>query len=385
VYSKFQLVKSEKIFVISDNVITPLGFTTADNFESISTGNSAIQLHNKPEIYPEKFYASYIGDEDIETLVQEEYEAFTKLEKLLILSVEQALSKVDLEPSLPEVLFVFSTTKGNIDLLDNINLDQRLFLWHTAQTIANYFGNFNTPVVVSNACVSGVSALSTAADLLSFGHFKHAIVFGGDLLTRFVVSGFMSLKAFSPHPCTPYSENRLGVNLGEGAATVILSKAISSDIFVAGYGLKNDANHISGPSRNGEGLILAVNEALSNAGIAAPQIDYISAHGTATEFNDEMEAQAFNALDLSGVPINSVKGAIGHTLGASGLIECALTIESMRSNKVLPTIGFTKSGLSKPLAITTQTIDKELSICLKTASGFGGANAAIIFRKSEKL
>lgn len=378
-------MKSEKIFAIADNVITPLGFTTADNFESISAGNSAIQLHNKPEIYPDKIYASYIGDEEIETLAQGEFEEFTKLEKLLILSVEQALSKVDIEPSSPELLFVFSTTKGNIDLLDNIYQDQRLFLWHTAKTIANYFGNVNTPVVVSNACVSGVSAICTAADLLSFGHFKHAIVFGGDLLSRFVVSGFMSLKAFSPCPCTPYSENRLGVNLGEGAATVILSKELPSDIFVAGYGLKNDANHISGPSRNGEGLILAVNEALSNAGIAAQQIDHISAHGTGTEFNDEMEAQAFNALNLADVPMNSVKGSIGHTLGASGLIECALTLESMRSNKVLPTVGFTKSGLTKPLAITRQSIDKELSICLKTASGFGGANAAIIFRKNEKL
>lgn len=376
-------MKSEKIFVISHNVITPLGFTTADNFEAINKGSSAIALMDKPEIYPEKFYASYIADDDIQTLVQEEFDEFAKLEKLLILSVEQALSKVDFDASASDVLFVFSTTKGNIDLLEFSDHDIRLNLWHTAQTTANYFENTNTPVVVSNACVSGVSAIGTAADLLIFGKYKHAIVFGGDLLTRFVVSGFMSLKAYSPGPCSPYSENRMGVNLGEGAATVILSKEIQSDIGVAGYGLKNDANHISGPSRSGEGLILSVNEAMSNAGISHQEIDHISAHGTGTEFNDEMEAQAFNALDLADVPINSLKGAIGHTLGASGLIECALLLESMRCNKILPTVGFTKQGLTKPLHIATQSIDKELNICLKTASGFGGANAAIIFRKNE--
>ena len=126
----------------------------------------------------------------------------------------------------------------------------------------------------------------------------------------------------SDSPCKPYSKNRSGVSLGEATAAVLVSCSNeSAKIKIIGDGAINDANHISGPSRTGEGLFRSIESALTEAKINANQIDYISAHGTATPFNDEMEAFAFNRLGLEKVPVNSLKGFYGHTLGASGLLE----------------------------------------------------------------
>ncbi len=149
-------------------------------------------------------------------------------------------------------------------------------------------------------------------------------------------------------------------------------------IKVKGGSVSNDANHISGPSRTGEELALAVNKALAEAG-TGKQIDFISAHGTATAFNDEMEAKAFSVCGLENVQLNSMKGFFGHTLGAAGVIESVVTLESMKRNVLVPSLGYENSGVSMPLNIIRQTEKKEINTSLKTASGFGGCNAAVVF------
>jgi 3-oxoacyl-[acyl-carrier-protein] synthase I len=197
------------------------------------------------------------------------------------------------------------------------------------------------------------------------------------------LSGFQSFQAVSDELCKPFDENRKGINLGEGAAAVILTadEKLSKGIKIAGGAISNDANHISGPSRTGEELCEAINRAMADAGLSAEDIDMVSAHGTATVFNDEMESKAFTLARVNNAPVNSLKGFYGHTLGAAGIIESVISIHSLKNDLLIPTLGFTKHGVSNPLNICSTLTKTPLHHCLKTASGFGGCNAAVILTK----
>jgi 3-oxoacyl-[acyl-carrier-protein] synthase-1 len=145
--------------------------------------------------------------------------------------------------------------------------------------------------------------------------------------------------------------------------------------------VSNDANHISGPSRTGDELCNCIKQSLSDANLSPDDIDFISAHGTATLYNDEMESKAIAAAQLTAPPVNSLKAFYGHTLGAAGLIESIISLESLMQNTVIPTKGFEEMGVSKHINICDKIINAPLQHCLKTASGFGGCNAAVIFSK----
>jgi 3-oxoacyl-[acyl-carrier-protein] synthase-1 len=228
-----------------------------------------------------------------------------------------------------------------------------------------------------------VLALNYAAGLLEDGKYDHVIVSGVDIVSRFVVSGFMSFLSLSPDPCKPFDKDREGLSLGEGAGTIILSREKSNkeSIVFKGGSTANDANHISGPSRNGEGSFIAIQRALKEAGVSANQIDHISAHGTATVYNDEMESISISRHALEQVPVNSFKGYWGHTLGAAGIIETAALLHEMRSNTLIRSAGYSNHGVSRPITVIDETHEKELNVCLKMASGFGGSNAAMILQK----
>ncbi len=196
----------------------------------------------------------------------------------------------------------------------------------------------------------------------------------------------MSFLSLSPQACKPFDKSRDGLSLGEAAGTIVMSKFPSekkNEIVYRGGASANDANHISGPSRTGEGSFIAIEKAMKEAGICPEQIDHVSAHGTATPYNDEMESIAIARHELESVPLNSIKGALGHTLGAAGIIETAILLEEMRQNTMLKTIGFEESGVSRPISIIEQNTQKDINICLKMASGFGGSNAALIVAKTE--
>ena len=154
-------------------------------------------------------------------------------------------------------------------------------------------------------------------------------------------------------------------------------------VLYKGGSSSNDANHISGPSRTGEGLVRSVEKTLKRSGLRASDIDFISAHGTATVFNDEMESIAFGRTNLNQVPLNSMKGYFGHTLGAAGVLETIMSIVSMEKNILFPNLGFNETGTSVPLNIIQHMEQKELNTVLKTASGFGGGNASLILQKQS--
>jgi 3-oxoacyl-[acyl-carrier-protein] synthase-1 len=371
-----------EVYIIETNCITPIGFDVAANIKNIGNEVSGIQLHNKPKLFNVPFYASIINDTDLDLAFGKVTSATncSRLEKMMILALEPIIKKAKVVLN-ERTAFILSTTKGNITALENQNIEPA-YLDQLAKNVADFFEFKTEPIVVSNACVSGILAVSVAKRLILAEMYDNIFIVAGDEVSKFILSGFNSFQAMSDLPCKPYSINRTGVTLGEAAASVLVSSnKDNAKIKILGDGSINDANHISGPSRTGEGLYRSILSALAEAKINSDQIDYISAHGTATPFNDEMEAIALNRLGLENVPLNSLKGFYGHTLGASGLLETVIGIQSAQENKLFVSLGFDTIGVSQPINVIEKNEDKNIRYFLKTASGFGGCNTAVVFEK----
>src|SRR5690606_13531519 len=235
--------------------------------------------------------------------------------------------------------------------------------------------------IISNACISGALAIEFARRLLQSDKYEDAVVSGADEVSKFILSGFESFQAVSDSVCKPFDKDRNGINLGEAIAAVYLTKIPTrNSVKILECGTFNDANHISGPSRTGEGLFRSIQKALENSPV---EIDFISAHGTATLYNDEMESIAFHRCELSEIPTHSLKAYFGHTLGASGILETILSLHSLKNNQLIPSLGFENQGTTHPVNIIRTAQKKELKTFLKTASGFGGSNIATVFQKCE--
>jgi 3-oxoacyl-[acyl-carrier-protein] synthase-1 len=371
----------KKVWMVADSIVSPLGLTTGENYEKIRNGISGLRPVQNKALSLDPVYVGMV-----EGVVHGASES--KFEALCKNVIQQLLSKVALE--LDRTIFILSTTKGNISFLEEGRQDDpRIHLHETAAYLANSFG-FKKHMVVSNACISGVMALSVGKRLVESEHYNYAVVVGADVLSQFIISGFQSLQALSPEQCRPFDAQRKGINLGECAAVVVLSNQANlnrknATISIAGGGLSNDANHISGPSRTGEELGFAIQQALTEAGINGNEIDFISAHGTATLYNDEMEAKAFSLMNFAETPLHSLKGYYGHTLGAAGVLETILSAHSLQEDELIPSAGFESLGVTKQVNVIKKTESRVLKTCLKTASGFGGCNAAIILKKESNL
>ena len=311
---------------IGHSIISPLGVGSAANVEAVRAGRSGLRVHTNRFADVEPFCASL-------------FDTPQEFVPLCIRCVEDALNDAKIAAD-ASTIFILSTTKGdNLDLLT------------PAQAIARHFGNPNPPVVVSNACTSGVCAQITAKRLLDAGLYQHAIVIGCDIQTRFIVSGFQSFKALSPEPCLPFSPERKGLNLGEAVAAIIYSQEPRAEsqephwVLEAGS-IHNDANHLSAPSRTGEGAYRCLIDVLE--GVTPADIDLLGVHGTATLYNDDMETIAIERAGLQDVEKSILKPFFGHTMGAAGIVETIIGIEMLGKGTFI-----------------------------KMLSGFGGVNAAI--------
>lgn len=377
-----------KVYLSHNNIISSLGFDSKTVVEQISKEISGLTMVDDPIILPDPFPASKIAPQ----VLQEAFSKlptiinYTRLEQMLLVSVSKTLKSSNLELT-DRVGLIVSTTKGNIDVLDAKSefSEERMYLSGLGDVLKDFFGFKTEPLIVSNACVSGLLAVSIAKRMIAQGRFDHLIVVAGELLTEFIVSGFNAFQAYDREPCRPFCKTRSGVNLGEVAVSVLVTKKASElapeSVSVLGEASCNDANHISGPSRTGEGLVRSIRSAIKESKITPDKIDYISAHGTATLFNDEMEAIAFNRCNLEYVPLNSLKGYFGHTLGAAGLLETIIGMHSLNQNTLFASKGFQEMGVSQPVNVIRETTSKNISTFLKTSSGFGGSNTAAIFQK----
>ncbi len=238
------------------------------------------------------------------------------------------------------------------------------------------------------ACASGTQAVAMAADWIRHGRADVVLAGGTDLLCRFVVTGFNCLRA-TADAARPFDRDRRGLVLGEGAAVLVLEDAAHARrrgaaprARVLGTGAAADAAHMTAPDRDGAGVVRAVRAALAHAGLAASAVDFVSAHGTGTVFNDAMEARALVTLfGERAVPVNSIKGAIGHALGAAGALEAVLCVETMARGTIPPTAGLETPD---PACVGLDLVRhaprrRDVTVALSTSSGFAGANAAVLF------
>lgn len=369
---------------IADNIISPLGLSSDDNYQAVMSGHTKLTVNRSDFDLPEPFCGSLFDREKIRDIFVAETgitEGYSLFEQLCILSVSKALNDRDIVSSSESVVFVFSTTKGNVEYLSEDLMDGRCYIGNSAIRIAQYFGNNNTPIVASNACISGVCAQIAAVRALLQGKYTDAIVVGCDVLSKFIVSGFQSFKALSPNLCKPYDKERIGLNLGEAVGTLILTTRDCENArwrYVSSSN-HNDANHISGPSRTGEGSFRVLSDILRD--VDADNISFINAHGTATAYNDDMESIAIHRTGLDAVPVNGLKGYYGHTLGAAGIIETILSMKAIDNEVVLPTKGFETSGTTYSLNISNQPRKSDKTTFIKILSGFGGSNAGIAWQK----
>lgn len=376
------------IYKIGEGIVSPLGMTTGAVYEALCKGESRAQHYENTFGLPEPFFASLLDEDKLDSAFSALWdygtEGYTKVEKAAIVAAAQAINEANIAADREEVIFVLSTTKGNVDLLENNPYEpERPYLWRTAQLITEYFDNPNTPIVVSNACISGCAAQIAAINQLRYGGYKYAVVIGAEALSKFVISGFQSFKALSPERCKPFDANRRGLNLGEAAAAIVYTIGANEELdagtlIVQGAAINNDANHISGPSRTGEGLLRSITKA--NEGFDTSRLAFINAHGTATLYNDDMESIAISRAGLQDVPVNSLKGYFGHTLGAAGILETILSAHALNHGRVLPTLGTDTPGTAAPVNVCLQSQATHGDSFMKLISGFGGSNAAMTFR-----
>ena len=382
-------------YIIADNIISPLGETSEENYLSVKAGRSGIRAYEPGTCnIPEGFYASLLF-EDFETLALKSAQkaianALKNIENAQkdIANELKTIGNERLELKGKRTAFILSSTKGNIE--ENISLAD------SAQRIATQLGIDSKPIVVCNACISGLSALILGNRLIDSDLYDAAIVCGCDTPRQFILSGFQSLKALSPEPCRPFDMERMGLNLGEAAATLILSKnPIQGNSWRMGDGfIRNDAFHISTPSKTADGLYLSLQRTLESftkeISSTCKQIDlkehlaFINAHGTATLFNDQMESVAIGRAGLSDLPANAYKSFWGHTMGAAGILETIISMKAIDDDTILGTRGFSELGVSGKMNICAENRPTDKKGFIKMLSGFGGCNATIWAAKSPE-
>ena len=372
--------------ILATNITSPLGWTTDENYRAVKAGRSVLRRYEGLWGLPDAFTASLFTEEQRRDMA---IDGLTRFEALAVRSVSQALDQLpDIDLTGRNVAFILSTTKANIE-------DSQSEPGEAARHIVRHLGFTADPIVVCNACISGVAALILAQRLLDGGQYEYAVVCGADVLNPFVVSGFQSLKALSERDCRPFDMERTGLNLGEAAATIVLScheredhSSSTSDyrpqtldlraISIEKGVIRNDAFHISSPSKNGEGAWLALSSILPSP---LNDLAFINAHGTATMFNDQMESVAIERAGLNNIPVNGLKGYYGHTLGAAGVLETVISLAALCDRTVLATRGFEERGVSGRISVTTHHSPTDKTAFLKMISGFGGGNAALVVAK----
>lgn len=358
------------VSVLADNVISPLGETSEENYQAVKEGKSAIHAYAPMTAgIPNGFVASLLSSD---------------FEELAFRSAQKAIDASGINVSSTRTVFILSSTKGSIEKLGQTD-DDKLYLGNIAQRIATRLGIQLSPIVVCNACISGLAAMILASRLLVSKKYDYAVVCGADCPGRFIISGFQSLNAMSAFSCQPFDIERQGLNLGEAAATVVLGREITTksvnngcrkQVWQIGHGyIKNDAYHISAPSKTAEGLYEALLKTMN--GIDKRNIAFINAHGTATLFNDQMEAIAIHRAELQDIPVNALKGYVGHTLGAAGIMETILCMKAVDDHTVLGTRGYEEVGVSGRIQLSSKHHSTIKTSFIKQLSGFGGCNATL--------
>ena len=372
-----------KIWITDAVAATPFGDLGA-LWESLMNGRSAIR--------PVRRFATDAYSADIASC----FDDLTPVNGCSLVRELVARLMRQLGPVSPQTWLITATTKSGIDNLERTGRGETADLDDTMlegifRQVRRRLKLKGECLNVSAACASSTMALMQAAMLIAAGCTDAVLVFCVDLVTEFVFSGFSALQALSDKPCRPFDRNRNGLSLGEGAAALLLMSADRARKegrnhlgTVLGWGAAGDASHITAPARDGCGLRQAVDRAFTVAGLNAGDMAAVSAHGTGTVYNDQMELAAFGQIFGDHLtPIFSIKGAIGHTLGAAGGIEAAVGLHALAAQTIPPTVGLSAAEPGAEGRVTSQPVEISGDCLLTTNSGFGGINAAIILGKGS--
>ena len=364
-----------RVFCIADSILSPLGQGSAHNLSALLEGRSGIRRYEAGSFGAGEPFCASLFDRN-----RFDLSAKPLFEQVLEACTHDAVAAAGIDASSPRVLFVLSTTKGDIERIGTDPSDLPLCV--PAARLAAAFANPNLPLVVSNACISGLAALLQAQRLLRLGRYDYAVVAGADVHSIFTISGFQSLGALFASPCRPFDASRDGMNLGDAAACIVLgaSETVPDGAWELICGaVRNDANHISGPSRTGEGSFNCLRSVMREC--TKEELAMVGVHGTATLYNDEMESVALARAGLSDLPVAAFKACFGHTMGAAGVLESILCMHALDAGLIPPTPGFSASGVSFPVNVCAKSRPTSKRAFIKMLSGFGGCNAAMLFRK----
>ena len=373
--------ESNRVVVTDAAVITGLGNNLESLWQGLMAKKTAIHPITRFPVDQEHYKAKIAAHiDDLEAVGDR-----SMLENLL----DRLFLELGSVPS--DSALITATIKAGADNLESFCRDrqanfQDVLLSSIANIVGPKLGLNSNGISVSASCASSTIAVAHGAALIESGRAEAVLVCCGDLVTEYAFSGFSALKALSPFPCRPFDRDRKGLSLGEGAAALLLMNADRAHRenrnrlgALLGWGISNDATHITAPARSGRGLVQAVYQALKMAKKNPEDITAISAHGTGTVYNDLMELNAFQQVfEERKMHMYSIKGAIGHTLGAAGAIEVALGFKALSSQTVPPTVGFAnpENGAEGQVSSESQSISGDY--LLTTNSGFGGVNAALV-------
>ncbi|MFA4830300.1 MAG: beta-ketoacyl synthase N-terminal-like domain-containing protein [Thermodesulfovibrionales bacterium] len=369
--------------IVSADMVTPYGKGTDACWNNILSGRTAIARLNR--FNTKAFQSDYAAT--IDSL------KYHQGDSLVMQMLKYLFDKASV--SIPEdAKLILATTKGEIDLLEKNILKGAekmpdCSLTSLLKKVSVLTGVKDAGVVVSAACASSSAAVARAAAMIRSKRSDCVLVVACDSVTEFVFSGFSSLMALDKFTARPFDKNRKGLSLGEAAAFVLLmsetrAKQGKREILgeIAGWGLSDDANHMTGPSRESEGLMLAIKKALKTAAADKSDIGFISAHGTGTVYNDAMEMRAFHSIFKDKkIPVYSIKGGIGHTMGAAGIIETIIAMKSLKERNIPPTVNLKDADEDARGWVSPQPCPAdERKLALLTNAGFSGINAALVIR-----
>ncbi|MCW3119846.1 MAG: beta-ketoacyl-[acyl-carrier-protein] synthase family protein [Chitinophagaceae bacterium] len=394
-----------RVFVTGIGIISAIGNTLAENRLSLMEGRSGISKIS--DNFPSKF-AGVLPFGEIKTAnsrfkenLNAKEPGITRTTLLALHAMEEAIKDSALttaELASFDTALIGATTVGGMCLIDELYRDankneggsEYLSSYDGASVTMYLQSRYNINGInntINTACSSSANAIMYGTRLLKNGLAKRAIVGGADSLAKFTINGFNSLYILSPDACTPFDADRKGLNLGEGAAFLVLEKeedCAGKKIYaeVTGYGNSNDAFHPSSLSENGDGPYRSMQGALETARLRPGEIDFINAHGTGTENNDEVESKAMIRLFGHPPAFTSTKSNTGHTLGAAGAVEAVFSILNLVYQEIYPGLNFKNAIISTgliPIQSYTTTLLKHV---MSNSFGFGGNCTSLIFSKA---
>jgi 3-oxoacyl-[acyl-carrier-protein] synthase-1 len=393
------------VFVTGLGIVTALGVGLETNLDSLKSQQTGIKQNT---LLPDLSSDTFVGELSISNSQFKKQIGFSeelnipRTALLGVLAAKEALGNTSLDRNIRSG-FINGTTVGGMDLTENYFREAFLAdnhknfavtathdLGSVTNIIANSCGNPGYINTISTACSSSANSIMLGARMIKAGLIDRVLVGGTDAIANFTISGFRSLMIYSDELCKPFDGTRKGLNLGEGAGFILLendkslqeskNKVIANLI---GWSNANDAFHQTGTSPNGDGATKAMQRALEQANLPANAIDYVNAHGTATDTNDSSESNALSRVFEDNIKFSSTKGYTGHTLGAAGGIEAVISILALTEQSIFPNINWGTPMEGITVQPTTKLMeDVSITNVMSNSFGFGGNSSSLIFSKS---